>query len=163
MFRIGQLSDSGLVARPLAPYRLVVCAAPAYLQGRPAIHTPWDLQGHECLGFAHTELRTHWTFDGPEGRIMVPISGRLVADHGEPLLYAALAGLGIMLQPLALVEPHLRQGSLVALLPGFVVPSRPLHVLYAPDRRLPPKLRRFLDFVTLAFGPNAVPAPAFSR
>jgi len=157
VFRVGQLSDSGLVARPLAPYRLVLCAAPAYLQGKPPITTPWDLQEHECLGFSHTELRTHWTFDGPEGRIMVPVSGRLMADHGEPLLCAALAGLGVMLQPLELVEPYLQTGGLVPLLADFPVPSRPLHVLYAPDRRLTPKLRSFLDFATLAFGPDAVP------
>ncbi|MGY4494493.1 LysR family transcriptional regulator [Pseudomonas sp. TE3610] len=155
VFRVGQLSDSGLVARPLAPYRLVLCAAPAYLQDTPLITSPWDLQEHECLGFSHTELRTHWTFDGPEGRIMVPVSGRLMVDHGEPLLCAALAGLGVMLQPLELVESHLQQGTLVELLPEFPVPSRPLHVLYAPDRRLTPKLRSFLDFATQAFGPHA--------
>jgi DNA-binding transcriptional LysR family regulator len=159
VFRVGQLSDSGLVARPLAPYRLVLCAAPDYLHDKPEITTPWDLQDHECLGFSHTELRTHWTFDGPEGRIMVPVSGRLMVDHGEPLLCAALAGLGVMLQPLELVEPYLQQGKLIALLPDFPVPSRPLHVLYAPDRRLTPKLRSFLDFATMAFGPDAMAAP----
>jgi DNA-binding transcriptional LysR family regulator len=159
VFRVGQLSDSGLVARPLAPYRLVLCAAPAYLHDKPPITTPLDLQDHECLGFSHTELRTHWTFYGPEGMIIVPVSGRLMVDHGEPLLCAALAGLGVMLQPLELVEPYLQQGKLVPLLPEFPVPARPLHVLYAPDRRLTPKLRSFLDFSTMAFGPDASPVP----
>jgi DNA-binding transcriptional LysR family regulator len=153
VFRVGQLSDSGLIARPLAPYRLILCAAPSYLKGRPPITTPWDLQEHECLGFSHTELRTHWTFDGPEGRVVVPVSGRFMADHGEPLLCAAIAGLGVMLQPVQLVSQSLEQGALVPLLPDYVVPSRALHVLYAPDRRITPKLRTFLDFATLTFGP----------
>lgn len=153
VFRVGQLSDSGLVARALAPYQLVLCAAPSYLQDKPAIKTPWDLQDHECLGFSHTELRTHWTFDGPEGKIIVPVSGRLIADHGEPLLCAARAGLGILLQPIELVRQSLRAGDLVALLPNYPVPSRPLHILYAPDRRLTPKLRSFLDFALITFGP----------
>lgn len=155
VFRVGQLSDSGLIARPLAPYRLILCAAPAYLKGKPSIRTPWDLQEHECLGFSHTELRTHWTFDGPEGRVIVPVSGRYMADHGEPLLCAALAGLGIMLQPLELVARSLQQGALVPLLPDYPVPSRALHVLYAPDRRITPKLRTFLDFATTTFGAAA--------
>jgi DNA-binding transcriptional LysR family regulator len=155
VFRVGQLSDSGLIARPLAPYRLILCAAPAYLKGKPSIRTPWDLQEHECLGFSHTELRTHWTFDGPEGRVIVPVSGRYMADHGEPLLCAALAGLGIMLQPLELVTRSLQQGALVPLLPDYPVPSRALHVLYAPDRRITPKLRTFLDFATTTFGAAA--------
>lgn len=155
VFRVGQLSDSGLIARPLAPYRLILCAAPAYLKDKPPIRTPWDLQEHECLGFSHTELRTHWTFDGPEGRVIIPVSGRYMADHGEPLLCAALAGLGIMLQPLELVARSLQQGALVPLLPDYPVPSRALHVLYAPDRRITPKLRTFLDFATTTFGAAA--------
>ena len=49
--RIGQLRDSSLVARKLAPIRTVLCAAPAYLErhGRPA--TLADLAGHNCLGY----------------------------------------------------------------------------------------------------------------
>jgi DNA-binding transcriptional LysR family regulator len=155
VFRVGQLSDSGLIARPLAPYRLILCAAPSYLNDKPPIRTPWDLQEHECLGFSHTELRTHWTFDGPDGRVIVPVSGRYMADHGEPLLCAALAGLGVMLQPLELVARYLQQGALVPLLPDYPVPSRALHVLYAPDRRITPKLRTFLDFATTTFGAAA--------
>jgi DNA-binding transcriptional LysR family regulator len=161
VFRVGQLSDSGLVARPLAPYQLVLCAAPSYLRGKPAIKTPWDLQDHECLGFSHTELRTHWTFDGPEGKVIVPVNSRLMADHGEPLLCAALAGLGVLLQPVELVRQSLLQGDLVPLLPTYPIPSRPLHVLYAPDRRLTPKLRSFLDFAVAKFGPEAVNPQVF--
>lgn len=152
VFRIGELSDSGLIARPLAPYRLVLCAAPSYLSTHPVPATPRDLQAHDCLGFAHTELRTHWTFDGPEGRIVVPVSSRFMADHNDPLLCIGLAGLGILLQPFELVREALNDGRLVELLPEYPVPTRPLHVLYAPDRRPTPKLRSFLDFAVEAFG-----------
>lgn len=152
VFRVGELSDSGLIARRLSPYRLVLCAAPSYLAKAPPLTSPQGLIGHECLGFSHTALRTHWTFDGPDGRQVIPITSRLVADHGEPLLCAALEGLGIMLQPLELVREHLADGQLVELLPDYVVPCRPLHILYAPDRRLTPKLRSFLDFAVENFG-----------
>ncbi|HUB91838.1 MAG TPA: LysR substrate-binding domain-containing protein, partial [Dyella sp.] len=155
VFRVGPLSDSGLVAKSLAAYELVLCAAPQYLKSRPKLATPWDLQRHECLGFSHTELRTHWTFDGPEGPICVPIKSRFVVDHGEALLCAAVAGLGIMLQPLELVRSQLEDGRLVTLLPEYPVPSRPMHVLYAPDRRVTPKVRSFLDFAAATFGRDA--------
>jgi len=151
-FRVGELADSRLVGRALAPYRLVLCAAPAYLAEAPPLLAPRDLQQHECLGFAHTELRTHWTFDGPEGRTVVPITSRLMVDHGEPLLHAALAGLGILLQPVELLQPALEDGRLVEVLPDHTAPTRPLHILYAPDRRMTPKLRSFIDFAVLAFG-----------
>ncbi len=152
VFRVGELSDSGLIARRLSPYRLALCASPRYLAKAPSLTSPQDLAHHECLGFSHTELRTHWTFDGPDGRHVVPVTSRLVADHGEPLLCAALEGLGIMLQPLELVHDYIEDGQLVELLPDYKVPTRPLHVLYAPDRRLTPKLRSFLDFVVVHFG-----------
>lgn len=152
VFRVGELSDSGLIARRLAPYHLVLCAAPEYLAGREPLTSPWDIQKHECLGFSHTELRTNWTFDGPEGKIVVPVSGRLMVDHGEPLLCAALEGLGIMLQPMELVRDALEAGTLVEVLSQYRVPTRPLHILHAPDRRQTPKLRSFLDFALSTFG-----------
>lgn len=152
VFRVGELRDSGLIARALAPYQLVACASPAYVRRHPPVRCPSDLQEHECLGFSHTSLRTHWEFDGPNGRETVQVSGRLMVDHGEPLLRAALQGLGIMLQPTELVDEALRRGDLVRVLPNYTVPTRPLHILYAPDRRVTPKLRSFLDFAVAAFG-----------
>ncbi len=151
-FRLGKLSDSSLIARPLAPFQLMLCATPAYLAGHAPITSPWDLQQHDCLGFTHNELRTHWSFDGPDGRIVVPVSSRLMVDHGEPLLFAGLSGLGVLLQPLELVREALADGRLQQVLPDYKVPTRPLHMLYAPDRRVTPKLRSFLDFVIDAFG-----------
>jgi DNA-binding transcriptional LysR family regulator len=152
VFRVGNLPDSGLIACPLAPYRLVACAAPSYLASHDPIRTPMDLQRHECLGFSHTELRTHWTFDGPEGRVSVPISGRLMVDNGEALLPAAVAGLGVMLQPEELTRAEVASGRLVVVLAEYSIPTRPMHILYAPDRRLTPKLRSFIDFAVEAFG-----------
>ncbi|MBD9577850.1 LysR family transcriptional regulator [Pseudomonas sp. PDM23] len=152
VFRIGELADSRLKAVPLAPYRLVLCAAPAYLARRPAIRTPEDLSQHECLGFAFSDGRSSWTFDGPDGRIEVPITSRLTINQGDPLLAAAVAGLGVVLQPQELVGDALRSGTLVQLLPQYSVPTSPMHILYAPDRRLTPKLRSFLDFAIAVFG-----------
>lgn len=154
-FRVGELADSGLMARALAPYRLRLCAAPSYLATHPPIRHPSDLAQHECLGFSHTELRTHWTFEGPQGLISVPVAGRLMVDSGEALLQLALAGMGLLLQPCELVRDELAAGRLVEVLTDFPVPTRPFHVMYAPDRRMTPKLRSFIDFVVVAFGADA--------
>jgi len=152
VFRVGELRDSGLIARRLAPQRFVLCAAPSYLRTAPPLRTPSDLAHHECLLFLRGRYRDTWTFDGPDGRMTVPVSGRLSADHGGSLLQAAFAGLGILLQPSVLVAGAIEQGRLVALLEAYSVPTLALHVLYAPDRRVTPKLRSFLDFTVQAFG-----------
>ncbi|WP_318864400.1 LysR substrate-binding domain-containing protein [Pseudomonas soli] len=141
-----------MVARPLAPYRLVLCASPHYISSHPPILALKDLSDHECLVFAHTDLRTQWTFKGPGGLIEVPVQGRFMADHGEALLSAAIAGLGVMLQPHELVSEALNNGSLVELLPQYAIPTRSLNLLYAQDRRMTPKLRSFVDFAVARFG-----------
>ncbi|WP_085715008.1 LysR family transcriptional regulator [Pseudomonas sp. B28(2017)] len=152
VFRIGELASSGLKALPLAPYQLVLCAAPSYLVRRPPITSPWDLQQHECLGFSFSDGRSHWSFDGPEGRVDVPIKSKLTINQGDPLLSAAVAGLGVVLQPMELVGGALRDGTLVRLLPQHPVPASAMNMLYAPDRRMTPKLRSFLDFAIEALG-----------
>jgi len=153
VFRVGELTDSGLVARPLAPYELVLCAAPSYLAANEPILSPQDLVKHECLGFFHTELRSHWTFDGQQNaRITVPVKSRVTVDSGESLLAFALAGMGLLLQPRELLERELASGRLVRVLPEYKVPTRPMHILYAPDRRITPKLRSFIDFAIATFG-----------
>ncbi|AQH01465.1 LysR family transcriptional regulator [Burkholderia sp. KK1] len=151
-FRIGELTDSGLVARPLTPYQLKLCAAPAYLASAKQIESPDDLENHSCLGFQHPQLRKHWTFCAPSGAVTVPVSGRLIVDSGEALMAAARAGMGLLLQPVELVEEDLASGRLVEVLPNYPAPSRPMHVLFAPDKQMTPKLRTFVDFSMDAFG-----------
>jgi DNA-binding transcriptional LysR family regulator len=152
VFRVGALSDSSMIARALTPYKLVLCAAPSYLARHDPILHPSDLSRHECLRYAIKELRDQWTFDGPEGSITVPINGRFLVDTGEALLPLALAGFGIMLQPVELVADALACGQLVALLPRYQPPGRPFHLLYPADRRMTPKLRSFIDFAMQEFG-----------
>ncbi|MFS2221706.1 LysR family transcriptional regulator [Pantoea sp. B65] len=152
VFRVGALADSGLMAKTLAPYRLITCAAPSYLLTAPPLDTPEDLRRHECLIFTHTSLRTEWVFDGPTGRVTLPVSGRLLLDNGEALISSALAGFGIAMQPAELVTPHIASGRLERVLNEYQVPTRPLHLVYAPDRRITPKLRSFIDFAAAHFG-----------
>ncbi|WP_246797173.1 LysR family transcriptional regulator [Burkholderia perseverans] len=152
VLRVGELTDSGLVARPLEPYRLKLCASPSYLNSKPPIKHPNDLQHHECLRFFHPQLSSHWAFNSPEGVISVPVSGRLIVDNGESLMAAARAGMGLLFQPNELVQDDLADGRLVEVLEDFPAPARPFHILFAPDRQMTPKLRTFIDFVLEVFG-----------
>lgn len=151
-FRSGTLPDSGLMARALAPQRLLLCATPAYLEARGTPLHPTDLRQHECLVFSHTTLRGEWSFDGPDGVVAVPIAGRFVTDNSEALRTAALAGQGIVLQPRELLIDEVRAQRLVQLLPDYEPRPRPMHVVFVRDRRMTPKLRSFLDFAVAKFG-----------
>ncbi|MDY7510319.1 LysR family transcriptional regulator [Ralstonia wenshanensis] len=151
VFRVGELRDSGLIGRALAPYRLVLCAAPSYLEVSAPLRSPSDLAQHQCLLFLRGAYRDTWTFDGPNGREVVPVSGHLSADNGESLLQAGLAGAGILLQPSELVATAIEQGRLIRLLEHYHPPARSFHLLHGRDGQMTPKLRSFLDFALQVF------------
>lgn len=151
IFRVGELPDSGLIAKKLAPYRLIVCAAPSYLQSSPPLDTLADLAQHNCLIFTHSFQRSKWPFQGPKGLISIPVSGRLHTDSEEALLHAVLSGAGVLMVTAELVSPYLQSGQLVEVLKNYQIPTFPMHLVYAPDRRVTPKLRSFLDFAEKYF------------
>jgi DNA-binding transcriptional LysR family regulator len=95
--RIGRLRDSSMVARKLAPNRLVVCAAPSYLAKHGTPRTVADLAAHNCLGYTLTQQGSaaEWPF-GVDGEIRIQISGTLRANNGDALRAATLAGLGVI-------------------------------------------------------------------
>ncbi len=154
VIRISPLTDSALVARPLAPYRLIACAAPAYLAERGIPATPQDLADHECLGFAYWARLPidEWEFTDSGGVHKVKVRGRFLANNGQALRKAALDGFGIILQAEDMLKDDLASGHLVRVLTEYETPSRPMHIVFAPDRRLTPKLRSFIDFVVATFG-----------
>src|SRR4051812_39889870 len=98
--RIGNLSDSSLVARKLATTREVACASPEYLarQGEP--ETPEDLASHDCLIYSYLSTANVWRFTAPGGReIPVAVTGSYRINNGIVLADAALAGHGILMAP----------------------------------------------------------------
>jgi len=154
VIRISPLIDSTLIARTLAPYRLVACAAPAYLAAHGTPATPEDLTQHECLSFAYWARRPmdEWEFTGADGVHKVKVHSRFVANNGQALRHAALDGFGITLQAHDMLKDDLASGRLVPVLPDYKAPAIPMHIVFAPDRRLTPKLRSFIDFVVATFG-----------
>jgi DNA-binding transcriptional LysR family regulator len=148
--RIGRLPDSALIARPLAPYRLMICASPDYLARKGVPGVPDDLSEHECLSFSPSAL-AEWRLTEQDRVCRVPVSGRLQVNHGQALRVAALHGLGIVLQPAILLQADVRAGRLVQLFPTYELASRPMSVVYLPDRYRSPKLRSFVDFLVERF------------
>jgi DNA-binding transcriptional LysR family regulator len=149
--RIGALPDSGLIARRLAPYRMAICAAPAYLKRRGIPRTPDDLADHHCLGFTRWDRRGGWLLGRkPASGERLPAS-RFSSNSGQALRAAALAGAGILMQPEALLAEDLAAGRLTPLLAKYLRPPRPMHLVYLRDRTLTPKLRAFIEFVAQRF------------
>lgn len=156
--RLGLIPTSSLIARPLVDYTLTLCAAPDYLRRRGTPVEPMDLQDHDCLAFAYpagddwSAVEKHWRLTGADGEVLVPVSGPITMNTSAGLHKAARGGAGIVMMPDALVQEDIRDGRLIALLPDYQLPSRPMHLLYAQDRYRAAKLRCFVDFVMERFG-----------
>ncbi|KAA8731482.1 LysR family transcriptional regulator [Acinetobacter qingfengensis] len=152
VFRSGDLQDSGLISRLLVPYKLVLCASPEYIKFNKKLANPEDLKNHECLVFTHSALKTQWSFKKNNQITSVLISGKYWTNSGEALRIAAIAGQGILLQPYQLVSDDLNSGRLIRILPEYEPINSSMHILYSRDRRMPPKLKSFIDFILIKFG-----------
>lgn len=162
--RIGRVTDESLVARPLVPYRMVIAGAPAYLKRCGTPRRAADLARHVCLSHAVWQRRTEWTLHDGDKPVRWPASARFVCNQGDGLRRAALAGLGLVMQPEVLLADDLAAGRLVPVLARCLPPPREVHLVYPSDRRQLPKLARFVEHVVAALGaPAAVSAPRGPR
>lgn len=152
-FRIGSLSDNRMIARPLAPYRMMVCASPDYLAARGVPRHPSELAAHDAIAF--TQTRGTWKFDRDGERLEVAPSPVLTINSGQAMRKAACAGLGVIMQPAMMLERDVASGALVQLLPEWRLPERPMSLLYYRDRQMTPRLRSFIAFATEAFSDSA--------
>ncbi|WP_114086537.1 LysR family transcriptional regulator [Thalassospira profundimaris] len=156
VIRIGALEDSRLIGKPLAPYRLIACAAPDYLARHGTPKVPQDLIAHNCLGFAYwsPSLCCQWTFSNRDRLETVNVTGTFRSNNWAALLSAAIGGAGITLGPEIALHEALASGRLVQVLPDYQGPERPLYVLYPANRRPTAKMRHFIAAMKDAFGPN---------
>ena len=70
----------------------------------------------------------------------------MLAEGVTSLREAILMGLGITVLPEWLIESDLVSGRLVRVLPKWRARDLPVHVVYPAQRRLPLRVRTFIDF-----------------
>lgn len=146
--RIGASPGLHLIARKIAPVRIVVCAAPAYLAQRGLPCTPQDLVGHETLSYSLLASGDTWNFHDKAGAVHgVRIEPSVHANNGDLLRELALAGGGIIAQPDFIVAADLARGALVPLLPDWPMAESHVYAVYLSRKFLSPKVRVFIDFL----------------
>ncbi|MDF0729451.1 LysR family transcriptional regulator [Pseudomonas entomophila] len=147
-FRIGELGDVDLIAKPLRPYRMVLCAAPDYLREQGCPQVPADLAEHRLLAHSTWTNRFTWPLRENGREHPWPEHWVLKSNDGQALRLAAIAGNGILMQPHFLVADDLREGRLVSLLEAFLPATRPVSLVYLRQRGALAKLDAFVRFVT---------------
>ena len=148
--RIGQLKTSSLIAKHIAPIRVILCASPDYLKQYGTPIKPEDLKTHRYLHYSYMEI------DGKDEvfrwlRTQNTGSG-LRSNNGDVLVEAAIAGAGIVLQPTFIASKALQRGELIQVLPDFELDPIGLYAVYANRKSLPNKVRFFIDFMEGYYG-----------
>jgi len=155
--RVGTLPDSSLIARKLVDIPRVLCASPGYLEHTGAPASLDDVARRDCIGYAHLAAGQVWSFSpvrgGTEPR-SVRVKSRFVANNGELMRGAAIAGLGLLLVPEFIVADALRDGTLVRLLPGCRPLPTALNAIYPRDRHGSPRVRAVVDQLAAAMRPR---------
>ncbi|GAA4765828.1 LysR family transcriptional regulator [Stakelama sediminis] len=147
--RIANLPDSSLRARRLAGVRIHTVAAPAYLDRRGRPRHPADLSDHACFGYTNAPSPNVWTYRGRDGsEIAVRPDGPLRSNAGEGMIPSLLAGLGIARLPDFIVDTHLEQGALEAVLTEWSSPPVALHLMTPPGTLRPARVEALMDFLT---------------
>jgi DNA-binding transcriptional LysR family regulator len=154
MLRIGEIDNTSMVAHRLAPYRLIACAAPAYVAVRGTPRTPVDLAQHDCLAYAYwsPSVPCRWLFTRDGRTEEVSANGRMRSNDWKALLHAAIEGYGVTLGPESVLAAEIAAGRLVRVLPDYEGPARPMHVVYPGGRRPTVKVRSFVDAIIEEFG-----------
>ena len=156
--RISAEPEPSLIGRVLAPCASVLVASPDYLARQGVPQAPEDLADHRCLTYVNFG-KSVWTLHQGTQRRDVRVSSHFSANEATALLRAALAGGGLALQPLYLAAPHLADGSLQAVMPGWTPPEMSIHALYTSRRHLSPAVRALLDFLAERFAEPPWSAP----
>jgi LysR family transcriptional regulator, regulator for bpeEF and oprC len=146
--RIGDTPDSSSVRYPIRTLRIVTAASPAYLENHGVPRVPGDLARHNCLQFLLPNgLARDWAFSKRGRRPQFAVRGNFRADQGEPLLAAALSGIGLVQAPDIMLSAELLRGELVEVLGDYSAPGPQLTALCAPGRQRSPKVRALIDLV----------------
>jgi len=150
--RIGNLQDSSLIARRLAPIELVLCASPAYLERMGTPVSPEDLIQHQCLSYGLLPDFESWQFvDKNDETRRVKVRSILKSNNGEQLRDAALAGLGVVFQPSFIVYKEIERAELTPLLTQYRQPALNAYAIYPQTRHLSQRVRAFVDFLVKRF------------
>jgi DNA-binding transcriptional LysR family regulator len=152
---LGNLGDSGVVARRLTPTRRVACASPEYFKRYGVPKVPTDLAGHNCIVYTVSQYSHAWRFVKDDHRVDLPVQGNLESSHAQVLMTAALAGVGLVLVPDWMARRAVSEGRLQMVLTEYEISptdyDAALYAVYPHSRGLSPKARAFVDFLVDLF------------
>ena len=150
--RIGNLKDSSLIAKYIAPIRVILCASPEYLKKHGTPKQPEDLKNHRYLHYNYPEIDSKDNIYQWLNAKNIDTRGGFDSNNGDILVEAAIAGAGLALQPTFIASNAISSGQLTQVLADFELKPLGLYAVYAHRKLLPSKVRCFIDFIENYYG-----------
>jgi DNA-binding transcriptional LysR family regulator len=153
VLRVGELPDSGMVARRVAMLEEGTFAGPDYLEryGEPRLLE--GLEEHRMIGFVSSAtgqvIPLEFTVGGKLRHLTPRVA--LSVTAAETMVSAARLGLGLIQAPRYHIAADLARGTLVEVLTDFRPSPTPVSLLYPRSRQLSPRVRVFIDWLTQEF------------
>lgn len=149
VIRVGRLSDSSLIARPLGALELLNCASPDYLARFGTPTTLADLANHQLIHYVITLGSKSPGFEYTEkGETkFLPMAGNITVNNSDAYSAACIAGLGIAQIPRIGAQDYLAEGKLVEVLNNFRAHAMPVSLIYPNRRNLSRRVQVFMDWV----------------
>lgn len=152
--RLGQLQDSSMLARRIAPSDRLLVASPRYLASHPPIARPEDLLHHNCVTFRPNSEITTWRFSRDDEPMKeLKVTGNFHTSNSEVLRRAAIDGIGVVLVTNWISHEDRKLGLVRQVLPDYRVTinsfNNGIYVVFRQARFIPRKVRVFVDFLAL--------------
>jgi DNA-binding transcriptional LysR family regulator len=145
--RIGSLPDSSMRAVRVGSVRMVVCAAPEYIQREGLLQQPAELDQHTVIASSAGNLTRDWHFECEGKKQTVRVNPRVTVTTNDAAISAARQGFGITRLLSYQVADEVAAGSLNVLLERFEPPALPVHIVHREGRLASTKVRAFIDLM----------------
>ncbi|MDH6230763.1 LysR family transcriptional regulator for bpeEF and oprC [Mesorhizobium soli] len=149
VLRVGPLTDSGLIARPIGELPLINVASPAYLERHGVPETPDELSAHWAVNYASPSSGRVEAWEWIEDGVLrcIPVRGRVTVNSAEAYIACCLAGLGLIQIPAYDVKRHLEASELVEVMAGQRAAPMRMTLLYSHRQHLSRRLQVFGDWL----------------
>jgi len=146
--RLGERVDKDMAAIRIGPeIRLLVLGSPAYFAANPKPEVPQDLVRHNCINLRMSTSGGLyvWEFEKDGHELNVRVDGQLVFSRMEPIIQAAVDGLGLAFAPQDQAAADIAEGRLVPVLEDWCAPFPGYHLYYPSHRQPSPALAVLIE------------------
>lgn len=151
--RVGELTDSNLVAKRLGIMPIINCASRTYLEKFGTPTTLEDLPKHYLIGYSTGDANqaTGFEYKASGKTHYLDMPHRITVSTTNAYMASCLAGLGIIQVPKIGAHTHLKSGELVEVLPSYRCQPMPVSIVYESRQYMPKKTSAFIAWLTQIF------------